>query len=158
MKSTILLVEDESNDAFFLKSAFKKAGILNPVFVVAHGREALDYLQGKGAFGDRDRFPLPSLVLLDLKLPHVMGFDVLRSIRATPEIAATVVVVLTSSDSSADIAAAYDAGANAYLVKPSDIDTLLSLACAIRDFWLKANVSCPSLAAADASPRGLAAH
>ena len=142
MLGTILLVEDDANDVFFVRSAFKKAGILNPVLVATHGREALDYLLGQREFADRWRFPLPCLILLDLKLPHVMGLEVLKSIRAMPEVASTVVVVMTSSDDPGDIAAAYEAGTNAYVVKPTDLDDLLAVATEIRDFWLKANQPC----------------
>jgi CheY-like chemotaxis protein len=80
-----LLVEDEESDVLFLQSAFEKAGITNPVPVVQDGRAALDYLQGRGQVSDRTAFPLPCLVMLDLKLPYVMGLDVLREVRTDSE-------------------------------------------------------------------------
>ena len=147
MHDTILLVEDEANDAFFVKSTFEKVGVATPVMAATHGREAIDYLQGKGEFGNRDKFPLPRLILLDVKLPQVMGLDVLRWIRAAPRVSSTVVLMLTSSDSPADIAAAYETGANAYVVKPTEFDQCVALAEAIRDFWLKANQPCPAAGA-----------
>jgi DNA-binding response OmpR family regulator len=78
MNRTILLVEDDANDVFFMKRAMKLAGMLNPVQVASDGQQAIQYLSGAGDYGDRERFPLPGLVLLDLKLPHVMGLDVLK--------------------------------------------------------------------------------
>ena len=85
MSTTILLVEDEVNDVFFMKHAFEEVGILNPLQVAVDGQEAMDYLGGHGAYADRERFPLPCLTLLDLKLPRVMGLEVLQWIREQPE-------------------------------------------------------------------------
>ena len=81
---TILQVEDDPNDVFFLQHAMKKAGVANPVQVATDGQQAIDYLRGVGKFADRKKFPLPCLILLDLKLPHVMGLDVLKWIRQQP--------------------------------------------------------------------------
>src|SRR6185369_15415772 len=115
---TILQVEDDPNDVFFLQRALKKAGVLNPIQVARDGQEAIDYLQGVGKFADREQFPLPALILLDLKLPLVMGLDVLKWIRQ--EAGLTVpIVLLTASAQESDIAAAYCLGANGFLVKPS---------------------------------------
>lgn len=147
MLGTILLVEDDVNDVFFVQAAFKKAGILNPLLVATNGREALDYLLGQREFADRSRFPLPCLILLDLKLPHIMGLDVLKSLRAAPLLSSTVVLVMTSSDAPADIAAAYEAGTNAYVVKPHNLDDLLIVAKEIRDFWLRARQPCSPVVA-----------
>lgn len=135
---TILHVEDDSNDVFFFQRAMKKAGLLNPVRVASDGRSAIDYLKGAGEFANRARFPLPSLVLLDLKLPHVMGLDVLKWIRQESGIS-MVVVVLTASADDADIASAYHLGANAFLVKPADANVLVEMAKAINEFWLRLN-------------------
>lgn len=135
---TILQVEDDSNDVFFLQHAMKKAGVANPIHVVSDGQQAIDYLQGVGKFADRVRYPLPSLVLLDLKLPYVMGLDVLRWIREQPG-SAMVVVVMSASAEDADIAAAYRLGANAFLTKPSEANKLEDIVKAIRDFWLTHN-------------------
>jgi len=116
----------------------KKAGVTNPVQVVSDGQQAIDYLKGTGKFADRERFPLPCLVLLDLKLPYVMGLEVLKWIREQPG-AALVVVVLTASGQDADVAAAYRLGANAYLTKPSDARTFEDMLKALKDFWLTHN-------------------
>ena len=135
---TILQVEDDPNDVFLLEHAMKKMGVLNPVQTVRDGQQAIDYLQGAGKFSDRARFPLPCLILLDLKLPYVMGLDVLRWIReqaGTP----LVVIMLTASAEESDLAAAYHLGANAFLTKPSEANKLQEMVKAIKDFWLTHN-------------------
>jgi CheY-like chemotaxis protein len=138
MNQTILLVEDEENDVFFMKRAAKKNGILNPLQVAHDGQEAIDYLGGIGAYADRARFPLPGLVLLDLKLPRVMGFDVLKWIRKQAELQGLVVIVLTSSNLGSDIDMAYRLGANSYLVKPSP-DKLSEMIGTIKPYWFDLN-------------------
>src|SRR5688572_2765868 len=135
---TILQVEDDPNDVFFLRKAMKKMGVANPVQVTTDGQQAIDYLHGAGQFADRRKFPLPSLVLLDVKLPYVMGLDVLRWIRAqtgTP----LPVVMLSASAQEADIVAAYRLGANAFLCKPSEASKFEEMVKAIKDFWLTHN-------------------
>jgi two-component system response regulator len=134
----ILQVEDDPNDVFLLQHALAKAGVTNPVQVAADGQQAIDYLKGTGRFADREKFPLPCLVLLDLKLPYVMGLEVLKWIRQQPE-AALIVILLTASAEDADIATAYRLGANAFLTKPSKASKLEEMAKAIKDFWLTHN-------------------
>ena len=135
----ILLVEDDENDAFFLKYAFETAGITNPIQMVPDGQKAIDYLAGNGDYADRARFPFPCLVLLDLKLPICMGLDVLKWIRRKPDFDALLVVVLTSSADVRDVDAAYRLGARSFLVKPLSVDKRLELAKAIKLYWLDLN-------------------
>jgi len=135
----ILQIEDEENDILFLKLAAEKAGILKPVQVARDGREAIDYLAGNGKFADRDQYPLPCLVLLDLKLPQVPGMEVLKFIRSQPDLAAIIVVVFTSSDQDRDVEAAYRLGANSYIVKPASPKELLNLLGIIKSYWLRVN-------------------
>ncbi len=135
---TILQVEDDPNDVFFLQHAMKKVGVANPVQVVSDGQQAIDYLQGAGKFADRNQFPFPCLVLLDLKLPYVMGLEVLRWIRNQPD-RALPVIMISASGENADIAASYRLGANAFLTKPSEARKLEEMVRAIRDFWLSHN-------------------
>ena len=142
MTRAILLVEDEENDVFFMEEAMKKAGILNPIRVASDGREAINYFKGAGKFANREEFPLPCFVMLDLKLPYVMGLDVLKWIRDQAEMA-VIVVILSSSKEEADIATAYRLGANAYLFKPSDTRKLQEMAKSIKDFWLTQNIPPP---------------
>jgi CheY-like chemotaxis protein len=148
MSQPILLVEDDENDVTFMKMAFKKAGVDLPVHVAIHGQEALDYFQGTGKFAKREDFPLPCLVLLDLKLPFVMGLGVLKWIREQPELESTVVIILSASSENQDIQTAYQLGANAYLVKPADLEKLYLMAHAIKDFWLTHNRPVPVRAGA----------
>jgi CheY-like chemotaxis protein len=135
----ILQVEDDPNDAFFLKRAMDKAGVTNPINVATDGQQAIDYLKGAGKYSDRELFPLPCLVLLDLKLPYVMGLEVLTWIRSHA-LESLVVVILTASADATDVATAYRLGANAFLIKPSEASKLESIAKAIKDFWLAYNV------------------
>ena len=142
MIKPILLVEDDENDLFFMQEAMRKAGVLNPIRVVSNGQEVIDYFKGTGKFANREEFPVPYLLLLDLKLPRVLGLDVLKWIRQQPGVAA-VVIIFSSSTEEADIAMAYRLGANAYLVKPSDVSQLASMAKSIKDFWLTQNTPAP---------------
>jgi CheY-like chemotaxis protein len=139
---TILLVEDEESDVFFMRQALQEAGALNPLQVASDGQQAIDYFKGTGNFANREEFPLPCLVLLDLKLPRVMGLDVLKWIRQQPGIA-VIVVILSSSREEADISTAYCLGANGYLVKPHDLKQLTDMAKSIKDFWLTQNTPPP---------------
>jgi CheY-like chemotaxis protein len=134
----ILQVEDDPNDVFLLRHAMTKAGVANPIQVATDGRLAIEYLNGTGKFADREKFPLPCLVLLDLKLPYVMGMNVLKWIRQQPG-APLVVIMLTASGEDADIATAYRLGANAFLTKPSQASKFEEMARAIKDFWLTHN-------------------
>ena len=137
MTKLILHVEDDENDVMLTQLAMTKAGIVNPVQVASDGQQALEYLKGEGRFANRAEFPLPHLVLLDLKLPFIPGLEVLRFIRQAD--LPILVVILSSSDNDEDIAAAYHLGANAYLVKPNETPCLFQLAKAIKDFWLTIN-------------------
>ena len=118
MNGTILLVEDDENDVFFFERAMKLAGMSNPLHVAQDGRQAIDYLKAVSDYADRAEFPLPSLVLLDLKLPRVRGLDVLKWIRGQPEFQTMIVIVFTSSGLASDIDKAYRLGANSYMVNP----------------------------------------
>ena len=135
---TILQVEDDPNDVFFFQKAMEKMGITNPIQVASDGQEAIDYLQGAGKFADRGKYPFPCLVLLDLKLPYVMGLEVLKWIRK--QCGATLpVIVLSASAQDEDIASSYRLGANAFLSKPSAARQLDDMVKAIKDFWLTHN-------------------
>lgn len=138
MTKPILQVEDDANDVFFLEHAMQKVGWGHPIQVASDGQQAIDYLKGTGQFADREKFPLPCLVLLDLKLPHIMGLDVLKWIRQQTE-TPLVVIILTASAERGDVATAYRLGANAFLTKPSEAHRLEDLLRALRDFWLVHN-------------------
>ena len=136
---TILLVEDEENDVTFMEMALEKAGLLSAFQLAEDGEEAINYLSGQGDFADRARFPLPALVFLDLKLPKVMGMDVLKWIRDQPALDAMVVIVLTSSQQRSDIQKACTLGANSYLVKPSNPLGLNEIVDVVKRYWLQLN-------------------
>lgn len=135
----ILLVEDNEDDVFLLRRAMKDAELNNPLFLVEDGQQAMDYLSGAQPFGDRREFPLPSLVLLDWKLPRRSGQEVLAWIRAQPAFDPMLVVVLTSSSEERDVLSAYTRKANSYLVKPPSVDELSALVRSIRAYWFEHN-------------------
>jgi CheY-like chemotaxis protein len=132
----ILLVEDNEDDILFVRRAFRHAKLSNPLHVAEDGDAAVAYLAGEGEFADRARHPLPTLILLDLKLPRRSGLEVLQWLRAQPGLGRTPVVMLTSSRQGADVNRAYDLGANGYLVKPVDFDGLLEMVRTIGVYWM----------------------
>ena len=136
---TILHVEDDSNDALLFQHACQKAGVSCNLQVVSDGDEAIAYLRGDTRFCDRQQHPLPGLVLLDLKMPRVSGFDVLSWIRNEMSYKRLPVVVLTSSNHDADVERAYDNGANSYLVKPVDFNRLVDLVKSLHHYWFALN-------------------
>ena len=135
----ILLVEDDKNDAFFLQYAFEAAGIANPLVLIDDGQKAIDYLSGTGPYQDRARFPVPCLVLLDLKLPGKEGLEVLRWAQNHPTFRNLLIVVLTSSSDVSDVDKAYRLGARSYLVKPLTVEKRLAMAQALKTYWLDLN-------------------
>jgi CheY-like chemotaxis protein len=139
VSQVILVVEDDPNDVLLIQRAFAKARIVNPLRIVSHGDEAVAYLSGEGQFADRETYPFPVLVLLDLKLPRRSGLEVLGWIRARPGLKRLPIVVLTSSKESVDINRAYDLGANSYLVKPVGFDSLLELVKSLEVYWIMLN-------------------
>ena len=132
----ILLAEDDENDIFLMGRAFDRAGIPNPLHVVRNGQEAIDYLAGAGDFAQRDKHPLPGLILLDLKMPWMDGFDVLKWLRGQPQFDTLPVVVLTSSKLQADVDKSRQFGVYDYRVKPQEFDDLVRLLDDVRKCWL----------------------
>lgn len=150
----ILLVEDNEMDVELTLDAFREARFTNSIHVARNGEEALDYLFGKGAYADRAKFPLPDLILLDLKMPGIDGHEVLSQVKSTEGLKRLPVVVLTSSKEEGDLEMSYDCGANSYLVKPISFDGFLDVVQKISDYWLTLNVS-PSQDRANSSvPKG----
>lgn len=136
---TILLVEDNATDVILIRRAFDKAKLGNPVQVVADGDSAVGYLAGEGIYQDRRQYPLPILILLDLKLPRRSGLEVLQWLRAQETLRRIPVVMLTSSQQNSDVNAAYDTGVNSYLVKPVEFDGLLQMLKTVNLYWLMLN-------------------
>lgn len=133
---TILLVEDSEDDVFIMKHALKQAQITNPLQTVTTGQAALDYLSGNNEYADRENYPLPFIMFLDLKLPYVHGFEVLAWMKLHHELSSIVVIVLTSSAEDKDHEKAYSLGARSYLVKPPTAQTLKDIFDSLKSFWL----------------------
>ncbi len=130
----ILLAEDDGNDVFLVRRAFQKAGLANPLIVVRNGQEAIWYLNAEGPYADRGECPWPGLLLLDLKMPLLDGFDVLKWLRRRRQsLPPLLVVVHTSSKHENDFQRALELGADAYWLKPHDFNELVRSACALRD-------------------------
>jgi CheY-like chemotaxis protein len=123
--------------------AFKQARLSNHIEVADNGQQALDYLLGNEQYADRIKHPLPDLILLDLKMPGIDGFEVLSRIKQTPGIKRIPVVILTSSKEEGDRALSYDIGANSYLVKPVAFTGFIDVVRRIEDYWLTLNVGAP---------------
>jgi CheY-like chemotaxis protein len=135
----ILLAEDDPNDVLLLERAFRKAGLGERLRVVCDGEQAVDYLAGRGTYADRERFPVPFMLLLDLKMPAIDGFGVLQWLRAQPVLKQLLVVVLTSSNLQADVDRAYGLGANSYLIKPIDFEEMVGLILRFEAYWKEIN-------------------
>lgn len=141
-KHTVLLVEDDPNDILLIQRAFRKANLTNiSMQVIQDGDAAIDYLDGAGDYTDRDRYPFPVLILLDLKLPRRSGLEVLGWLRQQPELRRLPVIILTSSQENTDVNRAYDLGANSYLVKPLGLNALVDIVTTINMYWLLLNES-----------------
>ncbi|MGQ4648304.1 response regulator [Lyngbya aestuarii] len=135
----ILLVEDDENDVFLIKRAFRLQNSSHSLQVVQDGEIALNYLKGEEQYENRELYPLPSLILLDLKLPRLSGLEVLQWIRQQVDLKRMLVVVLTASREAPDVNRAYDLGANSYLVKPVDFQTFLEMVRTLDAYWLMFN-------------------
>ncbi len=125
-EQTILVVEDNEDDVFALRWALKKAKIRNPLQVATDGQVAVHYLDGHVAYSDREKYPLPSFIFLDLKLPYRNGFEVLAWVREQPHLNNIPVVILSGSDEERDHERARSLGVAAYLVKPAKVEQLQS--------------------------------
>ena len=139
----VLLVEDNRMDVELTLDAFHEAKLINTTYVASNGQDAPDYLFGIHEYADRNAFPMPNLVLLDLKLPGIDGFEVLRQVKSTPILKRLPVVILTSSKEEGDRALSYDQGSNSYLVKPVSYEGFLGVVREIDGYWLSLNVAPP---------------
>jgi two-component system, response regulator len=135
----VLLIDDNPNDMDLTAYALKKSDFIHYIQTARDGVEALDFLFCCGAYAARSQTNLPRLILLDLKLPRLDGWDVLRRVRADPRTQHIPVVVLTSSSDQNDIARCYQLGANSFIVKPVDYDEFLKAAHILGAYWLSLN-------------------
>jgi CheY-like chemotaxis protein len=134
--AVILLAEDDENQVVLIRRVFKQAHLINPLHVVTNGEEVIAYLKGEDEYANRAEYPLPALLLLDLKMPRKNGFEVLKWIRQQPGLRTLRVVVLTSSEDMADVNRAYQLGANSFLVKPGDFEQFVSVIQTLQGYWL----------------------
>jgi CheY-like chemotaxis protein len=146
MTKRVLVAEDDPSDVFLLKRAFTSANIRANLHFVRDGQEAIDYLEKESSHESTSPSNMPDLILLDLKMPRLNGFDVLSWLRNKPGLKRMLVAVLTSSDQTNDINRAYDLGANSYLLKPQDSKDLPGLAKQVEKYWLELNQSPASFA------------
>lgn len=133
---TILLAEDDDNDAALLQMAFKRASISNPVKIVSDGKQVLSYLKGAGSFANRDENPWPALMLLDLKMPLLDGFGVLAWWQKQSRASDLPIIVMTNSTSDSDIHRAIALGAASYFIKPANMQYFIHVAHQLRERWL----------------------
>src|SRR6266404_5449135 len=135
----VLVVEDNPSDVALLERAFSKGGPEVPLHFARDGQEALNYLKGVDRFADRSLYPLPTLLVVDLKLPEIDGFDIIQKVRKDSELRNLRIVVLSSSSEPSDISRAHDLGANAYHVKPNDPNALVGMVEGLRTYWVDRN-------------------
>jgi CheY-like chemotaxis protein len=138
-EATILLVEDDPNDVLLMKRALNRARLANPLKVVNDGEDAIRYLSGEGEYANREEYPFPLLVLLDLKMPRKSGFEVLQWIRSNAHLKDLSVVVLTSSEEQPNVHKAFELGANSYLIKPTQFDDLVQMMLRLQGYWILVN-------------------
>lgn len=147
----ILLVDDNRMDVELALDACRGVSVdlVNRIHVAHGGQEALDYLFGRDEYAQRDLYPLPDLILLDLKMPLIDGFEVLRQLKTTPLLRRIPVVILTSSREEGDRALSYDTGANSYLIKPVSFSRFVEVVRQLGDYWLSLNLEPPMNGPAD---------
>ncbi|MHC4480472.1 MAG: response regulator [Planctomycetota bacterium] len=133
---SVLLIEDDEEDAYIARRAFTEGRIANPLHVVRTGEEALDYLGQRGRYAEPGAGPRPGLILLDLNLPGLSGRELLKHVKTEPSLRRIPVVVLTTSSEEADVLGCYDCGANTYITKPVEFERFLSAVRAIGQYWL----------------------
>ena len=132
----ILVAEDDAQHALLIRASLSAARVANPVHLVHDGEQAVAYLAGTDGYADRDRYPPPALVLLDLHMPGRSGIEVLTWLRASPSLARVPFLVLTASEEAAHIDEAFQAGADSYLIKPVGFDALLDVVRNLELRWL----------------------
>jgi CheY-like chemotaxis protein len=138
--ATILVVDDDPDDLFFVEKAFRAIGVKDPIHLIHDGREAIAYITGEGKYSDRSLYAYPTFIITDLKMPKVDGFAVLEHLKKNPEWAIIPTVVLTSSRDLDDIKKAYMLGASSYHVKPGTTDDLRRLLKVLHDYWMTCEV------------------
>ena len=140
MNKPILVVEDSDADFEALERAFRKTGVINPIFRCNDGDEAINYLKNTEKFSDINNSPKPCIILLDLNMPGLDGFDVLDIIKVEAELKSLPVIVLTTSNDQKDIRKAYEKGANSYIQKPVQFDGFIEAIKKLKSYWFELNI------------------
>jgi two-component system response regulator len=148
----ILLVEDNPDHVLIIKRALELNNVLNEVRVVEDGQEALDYLYRRGRYADPEAAPRPGLILLDIKLPKVDGFEVLKQIKSDPMLKMIPIIMLTSSEQEADVVRSYLNGANSYIVKSIRFTEFVEKVREVKLYWIMVNTLPPESALEGPTP------
>ncbi len=133
---SILVADDDEDDRFLIRTAFRDSQLSNDIFFVADGVELMQFLHHEGAYEDQSQFPRPGIIFLDLNMPRKDGWEALSEIKQNPDLKSIPVVVLTTSNSERDILKTYESGANCYITKPISFDQLLQIVKSFGQFWL----------------------
>lgn len=137
--SGLLLVEDNPNDILLFQRALRKAKLDIPLNIVQDGEQAVDYLAGQSRYTNRRKYPLPALILMDIRLPRKSGLEVLAWLKSQPILCRIPVIVFTSSEEIVDVNQAYDSGANSYLTKPVSFEALEDIVSSVKEYWIEKN-------------------
>jgi len=132
---SILVAEDEESDFLLLERALRNSDDRIKVYRVRDGVEGMEYIKGEGVYADRGRFPLPQMLIVDLKMPRMTGMEFLAWLRAEPGRRVIPTLMMSSSEQAADVRQAYELGANTYFLKPSDFRSLVDLCQRISAYW-----------------------
>ena len=135
VQKPILLADDSEDDEILFRRVLRLTGLANPVILVRDGDEAIAYLAGEGRYADREKHPIPKVLMLDLKMPNKSGFDVLEWLKGRPELENLLVVVLTSSERDEDIQRSYTMGADTVLTKPCRVEDVKNLMSGFSEYW-----------------------
>lgn len=136
-KLAILVADDDEEDCLIVQNAVRECRISNPLFFVKNGEETLDFLKNRGQYADADQFPMPGLLLLDLNMPKMNGWEVLEALQKDPDLSSLPVAILSTSESAADIERAYRLGASSYITKPLKFVDFVDLMKTLNHYWFE---------------------
>lgn len=140
----IMLIDDDPLDAELAMTGFREIGSPHCIHHIGSGQAAINYLTGTGEYADRGEFPIPDLIMLDLKMPGIDGFAVLQNLKSRPELRRLPVIIFSNSRDDDDRRACYDHGANSYLVKPTTYDGVVDVCRQVEAYWLALNLGPPT--------------
>ncbi len=134
---TILMADDDQDDCLLVRDAFIQSRLANDLHFVANGEDLMDYLHRRGAYADREQYPRPGVILLDLNMPRKDGREALHEIKSDPDLRSIPVVVLTTSKAEEDIVRSYNTGANSFITKPVTFEGLVDLIKSLGEYWFE---------------------